>query len=295
MIKSIGFVGVGIMGKPMVLNLIKAGFEVSVYARTKAKVDDVIKEGAMFCNSIRECAKGKDAVITMVGFPEDVREVYFKDDGILNSAEEGTYLIDMTTTSPTLDKEIAWEAEKRHMHALDAPVTGGDFGAKTGTLSILVGGKKEEYEYCRPVFEAMGKTIVYFGESGKGQHAKLANQIVIAGTLCSVCEAMSYAENEGIELHTLFAAISDGAAGSTQMKKVASLALDENYNPGFFIKHFVKDMKLAQGEAEKVNQKLPVLEKVLDMYQKLEKEGKGNLGTQALIQYYRDKKRSDME
>lgn len=289
MIKKVGFIGVGIMGKPMVRNLMKAGFELTVYARTKSKVQDVIDEGAAFRGTVAECVKGQDAVITMVGFPEDVEEVYLGGNGILENADAGAYVIDMTTTSPRLDARIAKIAGEKGLHALDAPVTGGDFGAKNGTLSILVGGEKRDFEACMPVFEAMGKTIVYFGESGKGQHAKLANQIVIAGTLCSVCEAMTYAEKEGIDLKTLFQAISGGAAGSTQMTKVAALALDDDYSPGFLIRHFIKDMRLAGEEANQKGVELPVLDEVLQMYLKLQEEGKDGLGTQALIQYYREK------
>ena len=187
--KKIGFIGVGIMGKSMVRNLMKAGFEVSIYARTKAKVEDVLQEGALWCNSIGSCAAGKDAVITIVGFPKDVEEVYFAEGNILDSAAAGTYLIDMTTTSPQLAIRIYEKAKKNGQHALDAPVTGGDTGAKNGTLSILAGGEEQDFHACMPLFEAMGKTIVYEGSAGCGQHTKMANQIMIAGALSGVCEA----------------------------------------------------------------------------------------------------------
>lgn len=289
MIKNIGFIGVGIMGKPMVRNLMRAGYELTIYARTQSRVQDVIEEGAVFRESVAECVKGQDVVVTMVGFPKDVEEIYFGKEGILENAGQGTYLIDMTTTSPELEGRIAETAKERGLHFLDAPVTGGDFGAKSGTLSILVGGEKKAYEYCMPVFEVLGNNIEYFGRAGMGQHAKLANQIVIAGTLGSVCEAMAYAEKEGIDLHALFQAISGGAAGSTQMTKVAALALEDNYNPGFLIKHFIKDMKLADEEAGRMNLALPILDEVLHMYLELQAEGKDNLGTQSLIQLYREK------
>ena len=185
--KKIGFIGVGIMGKSMVRNLKKAGFDLHIYARTKAKVEDVIAEGVTFHDSIADCVKDCEAVITIVGFPQDVEEVYFDQGNILDSAKEGAYLIDMTTTSPQIAQKIYEEGNKRGFHVLDAPVTGGDTGAKAGTLSILVGGDKEDFEACMPLFEAMGTNINYQGAAGCGQHCKLANQIMIAGALSGVC------------------------------------------------------------------------------------------------------------
>jgi len=184
----------------MVRNLMKAGFELHIYARTKAKVEDVISEGAIFHESIGECVSECDAVITIVGFPQDVEEVYFDEENILDCASKGAYLIDMTTTSPQIAEKIYAEGTKRGFHVLDAPVTGGDTGAKAGTLSILVGGDKEDFEACMPLFEAMGTNINYQGEAGKGQHCKLANQIMIAGTLSGVCEALTYAKEQGIQI-----------------------------------------------------------------------------------------------
>ena len=192
--KKIGFIGVGIMGKSMVKNLMKAGFELHIYARTKSKVNDVIEEGAIFHETIGECVRASEAVITMVGFPQDVEEVYFDEGNIMDQAEKGMYLIDMTTTSPMISKKIYEEGKKKGVHVVDAPVTGGDTGAKAGTLSILVGGNKEDYEACMPLFEAMGTNINYQGEAGCGQHAKMVNQIMIAGTLSGVCEALTYAK-----------------------------------------------------------------------------------------------------
>lgn len=285
--KKIGFVGVGIMGKSMVRNLMKAGFEVSIYTRTKSKVEDVIGEGAIWCDSVAECAKGRDAVISIVGYPKDVIEVYFGPDGILANADPGTYVIDMTTTSPKLAVQIFDEAEKLGLHAIDAPVTGGDGGAKAGTLTILAGGKKEDFDTCMPVFEAMGKNINYEGKAGNGQHTKMCNQIAIAGALAGACEAMVYAKNVGLDVDVMLKSISTGAAGSAQMNNVASKALKDDFNPGFFLKHFIKDMSLAEEEAAAVSVKLDVLEDVLQMCKGLEDEGMGDLGTQALIKHYK--------
>ena len=285
--KKIGFIGVGIMGKSMVRNLRKAGYEVAIYTRTKAKAEDVIAEGAVWCDTAAECAKGRDVVITIVGYPKDVEEVYFGDNGIIANADPGTYVIDMTTTSPRLAVRIWEEAEKAGLHAVDAPVTGGDTGAKAGTLTILAGGKKEDFDACVPVFEAMGKNINYEGKAGSGQHTKMCNQIAIAGALAGACEAMVYAKNTGLDVDTMLKSISTGAAGSAQMNNVASKAAKDDYAPGFFLKHFIKDMGIADEEALAADTRLGVLEDVLGMAKKLESEGMGDLGTQALIKYYK--------
>ena len=285
--KKIGFIGVGIMGKSMVRNLRKAGYEVAIYTRTKAKAEDVIAEGAVWCDTAAECAKGRDVVITIVGYPKDVEEVYFGDNGIIANADPGTYVIDMTTTSPRLAVRIWEEAEKAGLHAVDAPVTGGDTGAKAGTLTILAGGKKEDFDACVPVFEDMGKNINYEGKAGNGQHTKMCNQIAIAGALAGACEAMVYAKNTGLDVDTMLKSISTGAAGSAQMNNVASKAAKDDYAPGFFLKHFIKDMGIADEEALAADTRLGVLEDVLGMAKKLESEGMGDLGTQALIKYYK--------
>ena len=286
---KIAFIGVGIMGRSMVRNLMKAGFELHIYARTRSKVEDVISEGATFHDTIADCVKDAEAVITIVGFPTDVEEVYFDAGNILDSAKEGAYLIDMTTTSPMLDQKIAEEGTKRGFHVLDAPVTGGDTGAKNGTLSILVGGSRDDYEACMPLFEAMGTNINYQGESGCGQHAKLANQIMIAGTLSGVCRGTHLCEGKSLDLRRpVLDSVSTGAAGSKQLDTFGPKILAGDYAPGFFLKHFVKDMKLALTEANMSNLNLDVLSQVLANYELLQAEGCGDLGTQALIKYYEE-------
>lgn len=286
--KKIGFIGVGIMGKSMVRNLMKAGFELHIYARNRAKVEDVITEGAIFHDSIKSCVAGCEAVITIVGFPKDVEEVYFDAGNIMDSAEKGAYLIDMTTTSPQIAEKIYAEGKKAGFHVLDAPVTGGDTGAKAGTLSILVGGDQEDYEACLPLFEAMGTNINYQGKAGCGQHCKMANQIMIAGTLSGVCEALTYAKAKGLDLETVLKSVSTGAAGSKQLDTFGPKILAGDYAPGFFMKHFIKDMKLALIEANMSELDLGVLSQVLANYEELEAEGYGDLGTQALMKYYED-------
>lgn len=289
--RKIGFIGVGIMGRSMVRNLMKAGYEVHIYARTKEKVEDVISEGAVFYDSIADCVKDRDAVITIVGFPQDVEEVYFDSGNILDSASPGTYLIDMTTTSPMLSEKIYEEGTKRGFHVLDAPVTGGDTGAKEGTLSILVGGERQDYEACHPLFEAMGTNINYEGKAGSGQHCKLANQIMIAGTLSGVCEALIYAKEKGLDPDTFMKSVATGAAGSRQLDLYGPKIIAGDYAPGFFMKHFIKDMKLALIEANKSGIDLGVLSQVLANCEELEAEGCGELGTQALMKFYDEEHR----
>ena len=283
--KKIGFVGLGIMGKSMTRNLMKAGYELHIFARTRAKVEDVIREGAIFHPSVGECVEEGEAMISIVGYPADVEEVYFGEKGILNSAKPGTYVIDMTTSSPKLAKRIYESAKEKGIHALDAPVTGGDTGAKNGTLSILVGGDKADYEACHAVFEAMGTNINYEGGPGCGQHTKMANQIMIAGTLSGVCEAMSYAKAQGLNLQTLLDSVATGAAGSKQLDAFGEKIMNGDYAPGFFMKHFIKDMNLAVEEANAQGLNLKILKQVLANYRTLEAEY-GDMGTQALIKFY---------
>lgn len=284
--KKIGFIGVGIMGKSMVRNLMKAGFELHIYARTKSKVEDVIAEGVVFHESIGACVKDCDAVITIVGFPQDVEEVYFDAGNIIDSAKAGAYLIDMTTTSPQLAEKIYKVGKEKGFHVLDAPVTGGDTGAKAGTLSILVGGDKADYEACMPLFEAMGTNINYQGNAGAGQHCKLANQILIAGALSGVCEALAYVKAKGLDADTVLKSLSSGAAGSAQLTNLGPKIVKEDYAPGFFMKHFIKDMKLALIESNMSGLDLGILSQALANCEELEAEGFGDLGTQALAKYY---------
>ncbi|MDR7814945.1 NAD(P)-dependent oxidoreductase [Lacrimispora sp.] len=284
--KKIGFIGIGIMGKSMVRNLMKAGYEVAVYSRTKSKAEDILSEGAIWCEDVKACSKGRDGVITIVGYPQDVEEVYFGENGIIANADKGTCLIDMTTTSPKLAVRIYEEAKQADLKALDAPVTGGDTGAREGTLTILAGGDRDTYDRCLPVFEAMGKAIRYEGKAGNGQHTKMCNQIAIAGALSGVCEAMVYAKANGLDVDTMVDSIATGAAGSAQLNAMAPRILSGDFAPGFFIKHFIKDMKLAAEEAEGAGIRLGVLDHVLSMYESMAASGHEDEGTQALVKYY---------
>lgn len=283
----IGFIGVGVMGNGMVKNLLSHGYEVNAYTRTRAKALEALEAGAEWRESAADCVRDADAVITMVGFPPDVEEVYFGEKGILANARPGTLVIDMTTTSPRLAQRIYTEAADRGLSALDAPVSGGDTGARAGTLAIMVGGDREAFERAVPIFEAMGKSIRYMGVAGSGQHTKMANQIAIAGTLAGVCEAIAYARAAGLDVDEVISTISGGAASSWQLANNGPKSAHGDFAPGFFIKHFIKDMTLADGEARARDLPMPVLEKVLAMFRALEAQGYGDEGTQALIRAYR--------
>lgn len=278
----IGFIGTGVMGASMVKNLLKNGYEVNVYNRTPSKAKALEEFGARFTESIKDCVSDADIAITIVGMPEDVRECY---EDILKYLK-GHIAIDMTTSSPSLAKEIYHKAKELGISVLDAPVSGGDTGAKNGTLSIMVGGDLDTFNECMPVFEAMGKTINYIGETGSGQHTKMANQILIAGTIGAVAEALTYARYMNLDERKVFEAIANGAAGSWQLSNNGLKMLNHDDNPGFFIKHFIKDMKLADDEATNKNLNLEVLKTVLEEYKKLQDEGYEDLGTQALYKLY---------
>lgn len=283
----IGFIGVGVMGNGMVKNLLSHGYEVNAYTRTRAKALEALEAGAEWRESAADCVRDADAVITMVGFPPDVEEVYFGEKGIMANARPGTLVIDMTTTSPRLAQRIYTEAADRGLSALDAPVSGGDTGARAGTLAIMVGGDREAFDRAVPIFKAMGKSIRYMGVAGSGQHTKMANQIAIAGTLAGVCEAIAYARAAGLDVDEVISTISGGAASSWQLANNGPKSAHGDFAPGFFIKHFIKDMTLADGEARARDLPMPVLEKVLAMFRALEAQGYGDEGTQALIRAYR--------
>ena len=280
---KIGFIGVGVMGGPMVLNLMKKGFDVSIYTRTKSKAEGVIAAGAHWCDTIADCAAGRDVVITIVGYPKDVEEVYFSEKGILNSADKGTVLIDMTTTSPRLSERIYAAAKEKGMTALDAPVSGGDVGAQKGTLAIMVGGDRDAFDKMHDVFAAMGTNIRYQGGVGCGQHTKMANQIAISGCVAAVCEAIAYAKRCGLDPQDMFDAISTGAAGSWQLTNNGQKIINGDYAPGFYVKHFITDMNIALDEAQARDLDLTVLHMVRDKYDELAAQGGADEGTQALI------------
>lgn len=285
-IRRIGFIGTGIMGAPMAMHLMEKGYELSVYNRSRERAERLTALGAKWCDTPGACAEGQDAVITIVGYPKDVEEMYFGADGVLAHAKKGAYLADMTTSAPELAVRIYEAAKARGLHALDAPVTGGDTGAKAGTLTVLAGGDEADFRVLLPVFEAMGKTIVYEGKAGNGQHVKMCNQIAIAGALSGACEAIAYARAAGIDQKRMLETIATGAAGSFQLSNVAQKGMEGNFAPGFMMKHFVKDMNLADEAALLNGRKLEILEHVRDICRELAADGFAENGTQALLKHY---------
>lgn len=280
--KTIGWIGTGLMGNPMVKHLVKAGFKVQVHNRTKEKASDLIEMGCTWFDSPGELAAASDVIVTIIGFPKDVEECYFGEAGIMKNVKRGSLLIDMTTTKPSLAKRIAEEAQKLEVEFIDAPVSGGQVGAINGNLSIMMGGKKEVVDTVLPMFEAFGKNMVYQGPAGAGQHTKMCNQITIAGTLIGVCEGLIYGAKAGLNLTTLLESISKGAAGCWSLDVLAPKIVKGDFSPGFSIDNFVKDMTIALEEAEAMRLSLPGLALVKQLYLSVQAMGKGSSGNQGL-------------
>jgi 3-hydroxyisobutyrate dehydrogenase len=279
----IGFVGLGIMGKPMARNLLKAGYPLSAYSRRRESVDALLDDGASGAASPREVAEGAEVVISIVTDTPDVRQVILGPDGILDGMRPGTVIIDMSTISPTATREIAQAVESKGGELLDAPVSGGEGGAIAGTLSIMVGGKPEVFERCLPLFEAMGKNITYMGRSGAGQLTKLCNQIAVAVTNLAMSEALVFGAKAGLNLEKMQQAISGGAAGSWQLSNLAPRVLERDFAPGFMVKLQQKDLRLVLQEAEHLQLALPATSLVHNLFHALETMGAGDEGTQALV------------
>lgn len=272
----------------MAKHLIKAGYELIIYTRTKEKATDLLQSGAQWGVSPKQVAKQANIVITMVGYPHDVEEVYLGKDGLIPHGQPGSYYIDMTTSQPSLAERIFTEAKERGIHALDAPVSGGDIGARDAKLAIMVGGNEEDFRAVQPILRIMGTNIVFQGAPGAGQHAKMCNQIANASTMIGVCEAMIYAERAGLNKETVLKSISTGAASSWALSNLAPRIIKGDYEPGFYIKHFIKDMRIALAEAEAMNLEIPGLGLAQSMYEELADIGEENSGTQALYKYWND-------
>lgn len=284
---KIAWIGTGVMGESMAGHLLDAGHELYVYNRTVSKTENLVKRGAKLLTEIKDAPLNADVVFTMVGYPKDVEGVYLGKDGLITTAKEGQVFVDMTTSSPTIAKKISEEFAKVGASALDLPVTGGDIGAKNGTLSIMVGGDKKVYEEkVLPLVKHLGKNITYFGEAGKGQYAKLANQIAIATTMISVAESFKFAKEVGLDLEGFFKTVSTGSGGSFSMTSYGPRILKNDFKPGFFVHHFIKDMRLALEECEKMNITLPGLEAAYKLYNELEEEVRNTNGTQAISKWY---------
>jgi 3-hydroxyisobutyrate dehydrogenase len=278
----LAFIGTGIMGAAMCGHLISAGYRPAIFTRRKEKARELLDRGADWADSPAEAVSGAGVVITMVGFPKDVREVYFGQDGVLAGAKQGAILVDMTTTSPSLAVEIYEAAAAKGVKALDAPVSGGDVGARNAALTIMCGGDAEAFEAVKPLFEVMGKTIVLQGPAGAGQHTKMCNQIVIAGHMIGVCESLLYAVRAGLDPARVLASISTGAAACPALNNLWPRILKDDFDPGFFIDHFVKDMGIALEESRRMGLELKGLELVERLYVKAQEQGLGQRGTQAL-------------
>ncbi|HHF98896.1 NAD(P)-dependent oxidoreductase [Candidatus Aerophobetes bacterium] len=280
--KKVGWIGTGVMGHPMAGHLIKAGYDLTVFTRTKSKAKDLLDAGAKWANSPQEAAEDKDFVCTMVGFPDELREVVFGKEGIINTIKKGAIFIDFTTSKPSLAIEIAKALKEKGVFSLDAPVSGGDVGARNATLSIMVGGEKEAFETARPLLEKLGKTIILQGGPGAGQHTKMCNQIQIAGTMIGMVEALLYGTKAGLDLETMLKSISGGAAACWSLDNLAPRILKGDMEPGFFVDHFVKDMAIALEEAQRMQISLPGLALVHQLYVSVQALGAGKKGTQAL-------------
>ncbi|HCB98911.1 MAG TPA: oxidoreductase [Verrucomicrobiales bacterium] len=285
---TVGFIGIGVMGRSMAGHLLDAGYSVHVYNRTQAKAQDLLDRGAQWQSSPGKVAAAADVIITIVGFPVDVESVYLGEDGVLAQARSGSLAIDMTTSCPNLASRIAQEAAAKGIEVLDAPVSGGDIGAREARLSIMVGGSVSGFERALPLFEIMGKNIVHQGPAGSGQHTKMCNQIAIASGMMAISEAMAYAKKSGLQPETVLKSIESGAAGSWSLTNLAPRVLKGDYAPGFFVKHFIKDMKIAIESAQAMGLDLPGLQLAKKLYDQLASKGCEDDGTQALFKLYEE-------
>lgn len=283
---KIGFIGTGVMGSSMVRHLLNAGYDVNVYNRTKEKAMPLTEEGAVWQDTPADIARTSDIILTIVGYPSDVESVYFDRDGVFEGLAEGKIIIDMTTSTPALAIKLAEESEKIGVQSLDAPVSGGDLGAKNGTLTVMVGGKKEAFDKVHPILDTFSAALRLFGEAGSGQHTKMVNQIMVAGTMTGLTEMLVYAKAAGLNLDEVVKTVSGGAAQNWSLSNYAPRIIADDYSPGFFVKHFLKDLKIALDEAEKMDLDLPATKQAYALYEKLEQNGHGDEGTQALIKLW---------
>lgn len=279
----LGWIGIGVMGESMCEHLRRAGFAVTVYNRTKSKAEKLLEAGANWADSPQAVAEAADVIFTMVGYPHDVREVYLGERGVLAGCRPGKIVVDMTTSQPSLAIEIAKAAAAGDVRAIDAPVSGGDIGAREAKLSIMIGGDQDVFEALMPCWQAMGKTMIHQGPPGSGQHAKLVNQILVAGGMIGVCESLLYAYKASLNLETVLRSVSSGAAGSWALSNLAPRIIGNDFAPGFFVEHFVKDMGIVLDEAKRMDLCLPGLALVHQLYVALRAQGHGRDGTQALL------------
>jgi len=279
----VGWIGTGVMGRWMCQHLITKGYKATVYNRTKEKTQPLIEAGASWADSPKAVAERSDVVFAIVGFPKDVREVFLGGQGALAGSRPGAVLVDMTTSEPSLAREIYEAAKGKGVASVDAPVSGGDVGAKNAALSIMVGGDADVIDATRPLFECMGKTIVHQGPAGAGQHTKMVNQVLIASNMVGVCEALLYGYKAGLDLKTVLQSVGSGAAGSWSLNNLGPRIIDRNFEPGFFVEHFIKDMGIALEEAKRMGIVLPGLALANQLYLAVQAQGYGRKGTHALM------------
>ncbi|MEJ2038438.1 MAG: NAD(P)-dependent oxidoreductase [Desulfosarcinaceae bacterium] len=279
---DIGWIGTGVMGRSMCGHLIHRGHKLHIHNRTREKAEDLVQAGAEWCDTPDAVARKSDIIFTMVGYPQDVEQVVSGPQGLLQGTHPGAVIVDMTTSSPDLAKLLSQRAAGKGVHLLDAPVSGGDVGAREATLAIMVGGEKEVFEKIRPLFEILGKTIAFMGPTGSGQHTKMCNQILIAGTMIGCVESLLYARKAGLSPDAVIDIIGKGAASSWTINNLGRRIAGQDYNPGFYIKHFVKDMGIALDEAQRMQLCLPGLAMVQQFYLAALSQGHGQLGTQGL-------------
>ncbi len=279
----VGWIGTGVMGRWMCQHLMDRGYRATVYNRTKDRAKPLLDAGAAWADTPRQVAERSDVVFAIVGFPKDVREVFLGEQGALAGSKAGTLLVDMTTSEPSLAQEIHAAAKGKGVGSVDAPVSGGDVGAKNAALSIMVGGDADAVEAVRPLLECLGKTIIHQGPPGAGQHTKMVNQILIATTMIGVCEALLYAYKANLDPTTALKSVGGGAAASWSLNNLWPRMIDRNFEPGFFVEHFLKDMRIALEEAERMNLCLPGLALAKQLYEAVRAQGYGRKGTHALL------------
>ena len=279
---KVGWLGLGVMGSSMCGHLIDKGFAATIFTRSKSKASKLLDKGAVWADSARAVAERSDVIFSIVGFPRDVREVLLGPQGALTGSKPGNVLVDMTTSEPSLAIEIYQAAKEKQVHSVDAPVSGGDIGAREARLSIMIGGDAEVVAALQPCWEAMGKTIVHQGGPGAGQHTKMVNQTLIASNMIGVCEALLYAHKAGLDLNTVMQSVASGAAGSWSLSNLGPRIINNNFDPGFFVEHFIKDMGIALEEAKRMGLALPGLALAHQLYIALQAQGQGRAGTHAL-------------
>jgi 3-hydroxyisobutyrate dehydrogenase len=279
---KIGWIGTGVMGSSMCGHLLEKGYACAVYNRTKSKADGLVSRGATWCDSPRKVAEASDVIFSIVGFPPDVRSVMLGEEGALVGCKAGNILVDMTTSDPSLAVEIYEAAQQQGVQSVDAPVSGGDVGAKEARLSIMIGGDADVVEALQPCWETMGKTIVYQGSAGAGQHTKMVNQVLIATNMIGVCEALLYGHKAGLDLDTVMQSVASGAAGSWSLSNLGPRIIQNNFDPGFFVEHFIKDMGIALAESKRMGISMPGLALAHQLYLALQAQGHGRDGTHAL-------------